>query len=316
MIKKNRLKTRHIVTGADANYLHKLLVFYRSLSKHHRHFMLHIFCFDDVAYGILKKLNYENVILYHTSEFETQELLKVKSSKQRRYEYYWTCNPFITLKVLDEQKTDFIASADCDLMFFDSPEAIFEEMDGADALIQPNNFSFQFEKDCLTVGYYCTSLQCFRKNNNGRNILNWWHKRCMEWCSSKFEDGKFGEQKYLDDWRLRFRNVSEVTNIGANVAPWNIQKFDLSKLDGRVLINGKWPIIYFHFHSFRMNLTDYKYIITGDRHNNYPISQEEIELIYNPYIKAIKESIRELKEFKDYRRYVKINPEGVQKNYD
>jgi hypothetical protein len=306
---------RHIVTSSDANYLHKAIVLYKSLSKFHDNFLLHVFCFDNITYNVLKQLNYKNIKIYHPTDFETDELLKDKASKTKRREYYWACNPFITRKVLTEQNTDFVSSCDCDLMFFQSPEIIFSELGNADVLIQPNNFSYQFVNDSTRVGYYCTSFQCFRKNENGINILNWWHKKTMEWCYSIFEDGKFGEQKYLDRWRIRFKKVREIANVGTNIAPWNVQKFDISKQGGRIVINDKYPLIYYHYHSFRMNLSDYQYIITGDRDNYYPIPPKVVKLIYKPYIKILKETIIELKKFEDYKKYVQTNPKGIQQPF-
>lgn len=305
-------KTRHIIIGTDANYLPRALVFYKSLSMVHNNFVLHVFCFDDITHTVLRQLNFKNITTYHTFEFENKKLLKVKASKEKRYEYYWTLNPAMGRKIINEQKTNFIALADCDIMFFQSPEIIFEEFEGADIIIQPNNFSYQYEKDFIPVGYYCTSFQCFRNNKNARKILDWWYIQCLKWCSSNFEKGKFGDQKYLDDWRIRFKKVREVENPGANVAPWNVQKFDLSNKNNKILINGKWPLIYYHFHSFRMNLSDYRYIITGDRENNYKIDAMTIDLIYTPYIKLMKETIKMLKKIKEYKDYTSLNPTGIQ----
>ncbi len=307
---------RHIVIGTDANYLPRALVFYKSLSSVHSNFVLHVFCFDEVTYNVLKKLNYENIIIYRLSEIENKELLKAKSTKKRMYEYYWTLNPAMGKRIIGEQNIDFIALADCDMMFFDSPESIFEEFYGADVIIQPNNFSFQHEKDLIPVGYYCTSFQCFRKNKNGKAILGWWYDQCVKWCSSKFEEGKFGDQKYLDDWRIRFKNVREVENPGTNVAPWNIQKFDVSKRNKKIFLNNKWPLVYYHFHSFRMSLTNYKFIITGDRKNSYKIDKNAINLIYSPYIKLMKETIKMLKKVREYKEFIKTNPGGLQKDFN
>lgn len=310
---KKQTEIRHIATSTDANYLHKAIVLYKSLSKVHNKFLLHMFCFDNISYSIFEKLNFRSLKIYHPSDFENKELLKIKASKVRRYEYYWACNPFITRKVLLEQDADFISSCDCDLMFFQSPELIFEEFGDTDVLIQPNNFSYQLMKDYIKgVGYYCTSFQCFRKNKNSIKILNWWQRKTMEWCSSTFANGKFGDQKYLDDWRIRFQGVREILNVGANVAPWNIQKYDLSTQNGKILINDRYPLIYYHYHSFRMSLKNYQYIITGDRNNYYPIPKKAIELIYNPYIRTLKETIRELKKIEDYKQYIRLNPEGIQ----
>lgn len=57
-----KIKTRHIVVGVDVNYLHKAIIFYNSLSKFHNNFILHIFCFDDVAYKVIKILDHKNII--------------------------------------------------------------------------------------------------------------------------------------------------------------------------------------------------------------------------------------------------------------
>jgi hypothetical protein len=275
-----------------------------------------MFCFDDLSYNVFKSLSLQSLRIYHPKEWETEELLRVKASKVKRYEYYWACNPYLTRKVFLEQEADFTSSCDCDLMFFQSPEIIFQELEGSDILIQPNNYSFPFVKDSPKVGYYCTSFQTFRKNENSLKVLNWWHERTMEWCASTFEEGKFGEQKYLDDWRTRFKKVREIVNVGTNVAPWNIQKYDVSSVKGHVMVNNIFPLVYYHYHSFRMNLSNYKYIITGDRDNNYPIAEDAIKFIYKPYIEILKETVVELKKIKDYRDYTESNPEGVQILFD
>lgn len=48
--------------------------------------------------------------------------------------------------------------------------------------------------------YIVFNLFIFRNNQQGRKVLTWWRKACLEWCYNRFEDGRFGDQKYLDDW--------------------------------------------------------------------------------------------------------------------
>ncbi len=306
----NSKPERHIVIGVDANYLHKAVVFYKSLSLHHNNFILHLFCFDEVTFSVLNEFRYKNIILYHPTEFETNEILNLKKTKDRLYEYYWALNPYIARKVILEQNCDFVTLSDCDLMFFQSPEIIFREFDEADAIIQPNNFSQIYDNDFARYGYYCSSFQCFRNNENGKKILDYWYGKCLEWCSHTGEKGKFGDQMYLDDWRRRFEHVREVTNPGTNVAPWNVQKFDFSTKDGEVLINNVWPLVYYHYHSLKMNLIDYSTMITGDRNLAYPIAEDAVRLIYDPYIKILETTVEELKKHKVYKDYVSTNPQG------
>lgn len=304
------MKKRVIVTFFDSNYIAKAIATYKSLAKVHDNFELYAFCYDDLSYQVVKKLNYENFIPIQPSEFENEELLRVKAGKTKMYEYYWACKPYTVSWIMNKTGAESVTYIDCDFMFFQSPEPIFEESDRTDVLIQPNNFSYDEEKQFLPVGYYCSCWETFRNNTNGRAVLEWWHKSCMEWCYARFEEGKFADQKYLDKWRLDFKGVREVVNIGANIAPWNVQKYDLSNENGKVLINNLYPVIYYHYHSFKMNLIDYSYILTGDRENFYRLQDELTEVIYRPYIELLKECTIEARKIQEYDQYAHEFPDS------
>ena len=113
----------------------------------------------------------------------------------------------------------------------------------------------------------------------------------------------------MDYWRDEHEKVREVTTVGANVAPWNIHKYDVSNRDGKVFLNDK-PLIYYHFHSFKMSLDDYSYIIQGDRENFYDIREDAVLCIYGPYIQRMKDAIARLKQEEAFCEYVSRNPQG------
>ena len=69
----------------------------------------------------------------------------------------------------------------------------------------------------------------FRRDPDGLEALNWWHDRCIEWCYQRAEDGKMGDQKYLDDWLVRFERVHVVRHPGAGLAPWNVKAHRLGE---------------------------------------------------------------------------------------
>jgi hypothetical protein len=126
----------------------------------------------------------------------------------------------------------------------------------------------------------------FKNDIDGRNILEWWRQRCKEWCYSRFEDGKFGDQKYLDNWLSRFKNVHIPTHIGCGVAPWNIQQYNIFVKNNVIIVSDKvtgieQPLIFFHLHAIK------KYKISNKTHWQlgwYFINGDAIELIYKPYI--------------------------------
>lgn len=304
MIKAN------LVAYIDANYLHKAIVCYKSLRKYYSGlFVMYMYCFDNISYTILRKMAFPDMIVIPKNEFEIPEILSQKSSK-KSYEYFWTYTPVVlldTMKVVPEN--EIVVYMDTDMMFFESPKCIFDELEDKDVLIQPNNFSVKERWQYEPIGYYCTAFNVFRNNLNSRMIVEDWKKQCIDWCGATLEEGRFGDQKYMDYWRDKYQNVREVTTVGANVAPWNIHKYDVSLRNGKVYINNK-PLIYYHFHSFKMSFDDYSYIIQGDRDNCYEIREDAVKYIYEPYIKEIRKEIILLKKEEIFQKYIAKNPKG------
>src|SRR5437588_187943 len=66
--------------------------------------------------------------------------------------------------------------------------------------------------------------------------------------SDRYEDGKLGDQKYLDDWPQRFDGVSVLEHVGGGVAPWNVTNYTVHERGGRPWVDDV-PVIFFHFHS-------------------------------------------------------------------
>lgn len=89
---------------------------YNSLSQHCKDFHLYVFAFNDECYSILQSLQLKNVTIISLSEFEDEELLKVKPIRTRA-EYCWTCSSSTILYVLDHYKVDHCSYLDSDLYF-------------------------------------------------------------------------------------------------------------------------------------------------------------------------------------------------------
>lgn len=307
---QNIPQRRDFVTFFDSNYLPKALVTVDSLSRHHPNFRIHAACFDELSYSVVKDLANPHFIPLPLNEFEPEELKATKHLKKKQYEYYWAFKPHIIQTVMDRTQAEMVTYMDCDFRFFSSPEVIFEEMGDADVLIQPNNFSFPEVDQFKPVGYYCSCFESFRNTANGRKVLEWWHQQNVDWCFATFDRNRFADQKYLDGWKEKFVGVREIALPGANVAPWNVQKYTVSEKEGKVLLNDKYPLIYYHYHSFRMNIGDYSYIITGDRENLYDIEDSVVETVYRPYIDELREATQNLKKHPGYLKYTQSNPQS------
>jgi hypothetical protein len=116
--------------------------------------------------------------------------------------------------------------------------------------------------------------------------LQWWRQACINWCFNRFEAGKFGDQKYLDDWLERFDKVHNLRHLGGGVAPWNVQQYHfLSQLDSvqGVVNNGgqSFAVVFFHFHG--LGLLDRQRADLG----GYPLTQNTIQALYRPYLNTL-----------------------------
>ena len=214
----------------DSNYIDKGLALYYSLERNCECFKLYIFAFDELAESILKDLNLKNAIIIGMKEFETDEMLKVKSERSTA-EYCWTCTPITIEYVLEQYKEDICTYIDADLYFFADPSVLLDEisMEDKDILLTEHRFPKTMEGDEAKKknGKYCVQFNSFKNSEKGMKALKWWKEKCLEWCYYKHEDDRMGDQKYLDNWTNTFEGVWELKHLGGGVAPWNINQYTL-----------------------------------------------------------------------------------------
>ena len=242
--------TRHYCTLFDRNYFFKGLSLHRSLEEVGGDYVLHVLCMDDVAHGLLERMKLPNVRTIRHADFADAALLAVRSQRNIA-EYCWTCTASLPLYVLEHQpEVDLITYLDADLFLFSSPEPLFAEMGERSILILEHRFAPRFAHFAES-GKYNVEWLSFRRDDNALSCLRWWRERCIEWCYDRLEDGRYGDQKYLDDWPTRFNGVHVLRNIGAGVAPWNFETYRVESRGGQVLVDGM-PLVFYHFHGLRL----------------------------------------------------------------
>lgn len=280
----------------DRNYLYKGLAMYYSLIANcTEEFNLWILCMDQLTYELLQKMNLPRVTLVSLIEFESKELLKVKSERNVA-EYSWTCaSNFIWFLLKKNKELESAIYLDADLYFFNDPKILIEELENKDVMITGHRYTKKFDKSG-TSGKYCVQFMIFKNNTNGLIVLDWWRQACLDWCFSYFDNGRLGDQKYLDDWLTRFSGVYELQNLGGGVAPWNVQQYSFlnesSKTLGRELSsNKKFPLVFFHFHGYCL-ISKNKYLGSV----GYPLSRNAKRFIYKPYFKGLQNSILMVKK--------------------
>ena len=272
----------HFVTLFDLLFLPQGLALHRSMERHSGNYTLWILCMDDEVHEILSLMKLPNVQLLQLSLVETKELERVKPERTVG-EYCWTVKPFALKFVFDSDiSVKRVTYLDADLWFRKSPAPIFQEFDksGKDVLITDHAYSPEYDLSEKS-GQYCGQFTTFTREG-GEPVRKWWEERCIEWCFARFENGKFGDQKYLDDWPERFpEQVHVLSNQGWTLAPWNANRFPYS--------NG----IFWHFHELRLTEKQSKPLVQFT--TSYSIPPITRKQIYKPYLEDLRVVIEIMK---------------------
>lgn len=276
----------HFCTYFDRNYLLRGLALHRSLKRHAGEFRLHVLCLDDEACRTLLRLAIPEIdpIPLAALEAADPDLLAVKPARSM-VEYYFTCTASFQRYLLTRYpKIDLLTYLDADLYFFDDPAPIFDELGDNSILIVGHRFPNHL-RHLEIFGIYNVGLLIFRNDAAGRSCLDWWRRRCIEWCYDRLEDGKFGDQKYLDDWPERFDRVVVLQHKGANLAPWNISGYQIHERNGKVMVDDD-PLIFYHFHKLKVvspNIYD-----TGLTDKRAHLNRTIRRRIYLPYLRELR----------------------------
>jgi hypothetical protein len=114
---------------------------------------------------------------------------------------------------------------------------------------------------------------------------------CLDWCFGYLDNGRLGDQKYLDDWMTRFSGIHNLQHLGGGVAPWNFQQYNFfikgNKVFGHLKDENKsWPLVFYHFHGFCL-ISPAKYLSAP----SYDLSLNAKEAVCEPYFRSLKNNI-------------------------
>jgi len=240
---------------------------------------------DQEAYDVLSRLSLPHAKLIDLKDFENGDEALLGTRKNRSLiEYYFTCTPSLPLYVFDRcPDAQLMTYVDADHFFFHDPRPIFEEMGDNSILMIEHRFPERLKK-WEDRGIFNVGVLSFRRDEQGLACLRWWRERCIEWCYDRSEDGKFADQKYLDQWPRLFANVKVLQQKGAGLAPWNASKYEFIFSNKQVSVDGD-PLICYHFHGFHQ--VGRRTYATGI--NEFDLKPNAVmrRHIYRPYLRAI-----------------------------
>ena len=279
-----------LCTLFDSNYLDKGLVLYQSLEKYASNFTLYVLAMNDKCYEVLTDLNYKYLVPIKLSDFENEDLLRVKPTRGVG-EYCWTCSSSLIKYVLDTYQPDYCSYIDADMAFYADPIVLIEEMveRNASVSIVGHRFNWFAKKDMThTVGTYCVECNTFKNDDKARKLLDIWISQCLEHCSIDGDGVYWADQKYMDNWVSAYDYVIETQNLGAGVAPWNIAQYRLLEANDSAVVlkckGSKCHLLFYHFENMQyLSLNQININVYG----SWGIDDKLVNALYVDYLHQI-----------------------------
>lgn len=281
---------RYFCTLFDSNYLLKGVAMLRSLAKYCPDVHVYVLCMDAKTQLILSKLDLSHIECLALPDLEDEALLAAKKERGVA-EYCWTLSPCLPWYVLQNNPhIEFITYLDSDLLFYSPVQDLFEEIGDASVAIIEHRFSPRLQ-DREVNGRFCVEWVSFRRDEEGMACLSRWREQCIEWCFYRLEDGRMGDQKYLDEWPGRYSSVHILQHPGAGIAPWNYSQytFEVNQI-GQITVDGA-PLVFYHFHQFQL-------LDNGafDRLSAFYTSEcKEPQAVYEAYESELKDVLEEVR---------------------
>lgn len=274
---------RHYCTLFDIHYAARALALASSLGRHDGDFVLHALCLDEASERLIRGLGDPRIAAIGLSELERGDpRLPVARANRGWVEYCFTLSPFLPLHLLRAHpEIPLVVFVDADCHFHASPRPIFDAFGDDSILVVEHRFAAD-RRSLLQFGRYNVGLLLFRNDTEGLACLRRWAGQCSDWCHDRVEEGRFADQRYLDDWPEAFRGVHVLGHVGVNLAPWNAGNYRLRRVRGRLWVDDS-PLVMYHFHGLQFPEPG-RYWPSSTVEG---LGAEHIRWLYQPYVRGL-----------------------------
>ncbi len=145
------------------------------------------------------------------------------------------------------------------------------------------------------IGFMALSFK--RQDTEAYALLDWWEERTLTMGFDKVCEGMFTDQLWINLVPCYFENYVILRDVNLNMAPWNLHERVLSAKDGGYMVNDKFPLVFFHFSSYKFSKPDQISKFTCNRYtfDNSP----GVKPLYEWYHDALeKEQIKTISQIK------------------
>lgn len=196
------------------------------------------------------------------------------------------------LKSLIGQGIHQLIYFDPDICIYNDVEFVFNLLETYSIVLTPHCTSPAPEHDrnleqaFLLLGIFNLGFLAVSAEPEAVKFLSWWEQRCL---SSGFDEkttGLFVDQKWANLIPCLFSNVHILKHCGCNVAYWNLFERHISSSAGDLLVNGKQPLVFFHFSG--VDLRDNEKVSTRGSSRSTLGDRPDLEVVFKNYKQSVR----------------------------
>jgi hypothetical protein len=159
--------------------------------------------------------------------------------------------------------TEAVIYLDPDIIVYDSFDRLLEKLRAHNIVVTPHSSSFDetatnvfYEIAMLGSGIYNLGFIGLARTDTTFTFLKWWKNRLGDYCYYRAGSGMFVDQIWLTLAPLYFAGIFVEKDPGYNMSYWNHFERQLSRANGRYMVNGKHNLVFHHFSSYNPDKPD------------------------------------------------------------
>jgi hypothetical protein len=280
-------------TLCSNNYLAQASLLIQSFTKHNPGYVFYLVLVDKISQDIKYPVS-EQVVLISCEEFMDNQLLLSLAAKYKIVELNTCVKPFFFDYVLKKYNDVEVVYLDPDIYVYHSFDSIEEALVAHDFVLTPHILSpiplddqFPSERQFMKFGIYNLGFLALKKSPDTVKFVTWWMDRLAAFCYSETELGVYVDQSWAGFIPCFYPNAHVSHHPGMNAAFWNLHERTYAVSEGQYLVNGKDPLVFFHYSSF--NLANCGELAKGGTRYSFDTRKDLIPL-FEGYAKEFKEA--------------------------
>lgn len=212
-------------------------------------------------------------------------------------EFSTSLKPYIALKLLETHSR--VIFLDPDTAVYSSLDPILKDLDASPVILTPHYIKPQPDTESesdlgmMRFGSFNLGFFAVRQDAEASYFLNWWNRRCIDFCFMESQFGLSTDQKWVSIAPCFFDFLKISFNPGYNASAWNTFERTLTeKKGGQYMVNTDYPLVFFHFSNF--DHTDPQYLnkrASCEKGKHYELL-DELGRDYSKKLKHYEETVK------------------------